>query len=187
MRTPRRLVTLVLAASAGLSLAACSSTVHATASPAPTAQEETSEAAAPPIEEAGDTGAADPGTEDPGTEATGSDDLPIPGGGVPGNDGLCQAVVGWFGYVGLSLLAVDENGEVNPSDVVPLLEQLRDAPRDHRDADAALLDAADDVSAATGQVITDVESGGDLYTAIGGLEEPVTAFGNACTAAGVTV
>jgi hypothetical protein len=134
------------------------------------------------VEEAGDTE-----TADPGTEATGSDDLPIPGAGVSGDEGLCQAVVGWFGYVGLSLLAVDENGEVDPADVVPLLEQLRDAPQDHQDADAALLDAADDVSAATDQVIDDVESGGDLYTAISGLEEPVTAFGNACSAAGVTL
>jgi hypothetical protein len=42
------------------------------------------------------------------------------------------------------------------------------------------------VSAATDEVIDEVESGTDLFTAIGGLEQPVTDFANACTAAGVT-
>jgi len=69
-------------------------------------------------------------------------------------------VVGWFGYVDLSLLAVDENGQVDP---------------------------AGDVSTATDGVIDELESGADAFTIIGGLEEPVTVFANACAAAGVTL
>jgi hypothetical protein len=89
--------------------------------------------------------------------------------------------------VSLSLLATDDNGQVSPDDVVPLLEAMRDAPQSHQDAGAALLDSAEDVSAATDEVIDEVESGSDLYTAIGGLEQPVTDFADACTAAGVTL
>jgi hypothetical protein len=32
------------------------------------------------------------------------------------------------------LAATDESGRVDPADVVPLLEQLRDAPAEHQDA-----------------------------------------------------
>jgi hypothetical protein len=181
MRTPRRLATLTLAATAGLSLAACSSTVHATGSPAPTTSETSaSEPSDPPMEETGDTETVPSGT------STDGEDLPEPGAGVPGDAGLCQAVVGWFGYVSLSLLATDDDGQVDPDDVVPLLEAMRDAPQSHQDASAALLGFAEDVSGATDEVIDEVQSGGDLYTAIGGLEQPVTDFANACTAAGVT-
>jgi hypothetical protein len=183
MRTPPRLATLALAAAAGLTLAACSTTVQATGTPALTTQSDTNEPTVPPMEEAGETQTADPS----GPEGTDGEDLPVPGAGVPGDAGLCQAVAGWFGYVGLSLLAVDENGEVDPADVVPLLEALRDAPDAHQDAGTALLDAAADVSDATDRVIDEVESGADLYTALSELEEPVTAFGNACSAAGVAV
>src|SRR3954469_18293880 len=108
MRTPRRLATLTLAATAGLSLAACSSTVHATGSAAPTTEATASEPTDPPMEEISDTQTVAP-------ESTDGEDLPEPGAGVPGDQGLCQAVVGWFGYVGLSLLATDDNGEVDPA------------------------------------------------------------------------
>src|SRR4051812_20186404 len=180
MRTPRRLATLTLAATAGLSLAACSSTVHATGSPAPTTQTSASAPSDPPMEQAGDTETV------PSDTSTDGEDLSEPGAGVPGDEGLCQAVVGWFGYVSLSLLSTDDNGQVNPDDVVPLLEAMRDAPQAHQDASAALLDSAEGVSAATDEVIDEVQSGTDLYTAVGGLEQPVTDLANACTAAGVT-
>jgi hypothetical protein len=180
MRTTRRLATLTLAATAGLSLAACSSTVHAKGSAAPTTQPSASETTDPATEEAGDTQTV------PSDAPTGDEDLPEPGAGVPGDEGLCQAVVGWFGSVSLSLLAADDNGNVDPADVVPLLEAMRDAPQGHQDAGAELLDSAEAVSAATDEVIDEVESGTDLFTAIGGLEQPVTDFANACTAAGVT-
>jgi hypothetical protein len=184
MRTPRRLATLTLAATAGLSLAACSTTVHASGSAAPTTQTSTqasaSEPADPPMEPAGDTETV------PSDSSADDGDLPEPGAGVPGDEGLCQAVVGWFGYVSLSLLSTDDNGQVNPDDVVPLLEAMRDAPQAHQDASPALLDSAEGVSAATDEVIDEVQSGTDLYTAVGGLEQPVTDFANACTAAGVT-
>ena len=180
MRTPRRLATLALAATAGLSLAACSSTVHAKGSAAPTSESSASGSTDPATEEAGDTQTV------PSGSSTGDEDLPEPGAGVPGDEGLCQAVVGWFGYVSLSLLSTDDNGNVNPADVVPLLEALRDAPQAHQDASPALYHSAEGVSAATGDVIDAVQSGTDLYTAIGGLEQPVTDFANACTAAGVS-
>jgi hypothetical protein len=180
MRTPRRLATLTLAATAGLSLAACSSTVHAKGSAAPTTESSASENTDPPTQEAGDTQTV------PSGSAADDEDLPEPGAGVLGDEGLCQAVVGWFGYVSLSLLSADDNGNVDPADVVPLLEALRDAPQGHQDASGELLDAAEAVSVATDEVIDEVESGTDLFTAVGGLEQPVTDFANACTAAGVT-
>ncbi|NYJ04297.1 hypothetical protein [Petropleomorpha daqingensis] len=181
MRTPRRLAILTLAATAGLSLAACSSTVHATGSAAPTTESAGGESTDPATEEAGDTQTV------PSGSSTDDEELPEPGAGVPGDDGLCQAVVGWFGYVSLSLLAADDNGEVDPADVVPLLEALRDAPQGHQDASADLLDSAEAVSSASDEVIDELQSGTDLYTAVGGLEQPVTDFANACTAAGVTI
>ena len=184
MRTPRRLATLALAATAGLTLAACTTTVHAAGSPAPTteATSESSSTAADPTTDSSES--SSPTTDVP---VPGGENLPEPGAGVPGDEGLCQAVVGWFGYVGLSLLAVDENGQVNPDDVVPLLEALRDAPQSHQDASPELLAAAADVSDATDGVIDAVQSGTDLYTAFGDLEQPVTDFGNACASAGVSI
>jgi hypothetical protein len=190
VRTPRRLATLVLAASAGAALAACSTPVSGSATPVPRSQEASADPAAPPVEEAGDTDPAPSGAPEttPGTGTTGSDDdLPVPGAGVPGDAGLCQAVVGWFGYAGLSLISVDENGDVDPATVVPLLEAMRDAPADHQDASAPLLAAADDVSAATDGAIDRLESGTDVFTAFESLTQPVTDFGAACAAAGVTV
>ncbi|SFT74738.1 hypothetical protein SAMN05660657_02788 [Geodermatophilus amargosae] len=190
MRTPRRLAALVLAVSASAALAACSSPVSGTATPVPQGQEASTDPAAPPVEEAGDTDPAPdeaPGTA-PGTGTTDADDdLPVPGAGVPGDAGLCQAVVGWFGYAGLSLVSVDENGHVDPATVVPLLEAMRDAPADHQDAGAPLLAAADDVSAAADEAIDLLESGTDVLTAFESLTQPVTDFAAACTSAGVTV
>jgi hypothetical protein len=139
MRTPRRLATLALAASAGLTLAACSTTVEAR--PVASPQSTVSEPTDPPMEEAADTGT--PATDTPDADTSSSDtssdggdgeEIPEPGAGVPGDEGLCQAVAGWYGYVGLSLLATDESGQVDPADVVPLLEALRDAPQGYQDA-----------------------------------------------------
>jgi len=180
MRTPRRLATLTLAATAGLSLAACSTTVHAKGSAAPTPESSVSEPSDPPMEETGDTQTVPSGT------STDPDELPEPGAGVPGDAGLCQAVVGWFGYVSLSLLAADDNGQVDPADAVPVLEALRDAPLGHQDASADLLALADDVSAATDDAIDQVRSGTDLYTAVGGLQQPISDFAYGCDAAGVS-
>ncbi|NEM07236.1 hypothetical protein [Geodermatophilus normandii] len=186
MRTSRRLATLVLAVSASAALAACSSPVSGTATPVPQGREASTDPSAPPVEEAGGTDPA-PG-EAPGTGTTTTDDdLPVPGAGVPGDAGLCQAVVGWFGHAGLSLVSVDENGHVDPATVVPLLEAMRDAPADHQDASAPLLAAADDVSAATDEAIDQLESGTDVFTAFESLTQPVTDFGAACTSAGVSV
>ncbi|MGY1780482.1 hypothetical protein [Geodermatophilus sp. SYSU D01036] len=185
MRTPRRLAA-VLALTAGASLAACSTAVGGSATPVPRSAEASTEPAAPPVE-AGET---EPVTDPaPGTDSVpaGDDDLPVPGAGVPGDEGLCQAVAGWFGYVGLSLISVDETGYVDPAGVVPLLEALRDAPAGHRDAGAPLLAAADAVSAATDAAIDDVQAGGDVITAVTDLTGPVTGFGTACAAAGVDV
>ncbi|MGY1730750.1 hypothetical protein ACI798_04445 [Geodermatophilus sp. SYSU D01045] len=193
MRTPRRLATAVLALTAGASLAACSTAVSGSATPVSQGSEASTEPAAPPVEE---TGGTEPVTDPaPGTEPapgsgsvpTSDEDLPVPGAGVPGDEGLCQAVAGWFGYVGLSLISVDETGYVDPAGVVPLLEALRDAPAGHRDASAPVLAAADAVSAATDAAIDDVQSGGDVITAVTGLTGPVTEFGTACAAAGVSV
>jgi hypothetical protein len=179
MRTPRRLATLALAATAGLSLAACSSTVHATGSPAPTTGTSAGESSTPPAEPAGDTQTVPSGNPL-------DENLPEPGAGVPGDAGLCQAVVGWFGYVSLSLLAADDNGQVDPATAVPLLAALRDAPRGHQDASAELLALARDVSAATDDAIDQVQSGTDLYTAVSNLQQPVTDFAYGCDAAGVS-
>ncbi|MGY1603021.1 hypothetical protein [Geodermatophilus sp. SYSU D00815] len=187
MRTPRRSATLALVAAAGLTLTACSTTVRAEAKPVETTAAEATEPADPPVEETGATATPEP--TEPSTPATGTggEELPIPGAGVPGDAGLCQAVAGWYGYVGLALFGVDENGNIDPAEIVPLLELLRDAPQDHQDADAALLAAADDVSAATDEVIDEVEGGTPLLDAIAILDQPITTFGDACIAAGVAV
>jgi hypothetical protein len=68
-----------------------------------------------------DAGSSGMGTGSTSSDSTSSEDIPEAGAGVTGDEGLCQAVGGWQGYVGLSLLAT-ESGQVNPSDVVPLLE-----------------------------------------------------------------
>jgi hypothetical protein len=183
MRTTRRLATLTLAATAGLSLAACSSTVHAKGTAAPTTESSapsTSESTAPATEEAGDTETV------PTDTSTDGEDLPEPGAGVPGDAGLCQAVVGWFGYVSLTLLSADGNGQVSPADAVPVLEALRDAPAGHQDASADLLALARDVSAATDDAIDQVQSGADIYDAVGSLQQPISDFAYGCDAAGVT-
>ena len=183
MRATRRLATLALAATAGLGLAACSTTVHATATPAPKPS-----AAAPSdtMEEAADTGS--PETSAPETDSTDStSDLPVPGDGVTGDEGLCQAVAGWYGYVGLSAFAASDDSGVDPATVVPLLRELRDAPKAHQDASGPLLAAAADVSSATDDVIDEVQGGTDLISALQELDGPITAFGEACTAAGVSV
>jgi hypothetical protein len=183
MRTTRRLAVLTLAATAGLSLAACSTTVHAKGSAAPTTESSASsetETSSPATEEAGDTETV------PSATPTDGEDLPEPGAGVPGDAGLCQAVVGWFGYVSLTLLSTDDNGNVNPADAVPVLEALRDAPAGHQDASADLLALAADVSAATDDAIEQVQSGTDIYTAVGGLQQPISDFAYGCDAAGVS-
>ena len=188
MSTTRRLATLTLAATAALGLAACSTSIEAKG--VPSSQEQTD----PPVQEAGDTDPAEPTETEPvetdpstTTTTTGDEDLPVPGDGIPGDAGLCSAVVGWFGYAGLSLIAVDENGNVDPADIVPLLEAMRDAPADHQDASGDLLDSADDVSAATDQVIDQIESGANALDAFSSLEQPLTTFSEACVAHGVQV
>ena len=70
---------------------------------------------------------------------------------------------------------------------MPFLEQLRDAPASYPDAGPEVSAAAVDVSTATDQVIADVESGADPVTAVGTLDEPLTAFADACHSAGVDV
>ncbi|WP_369253815.1 hypothetical protein [Geodermatophilus amargosae] len=185
MRTPRRLAAFALASCASAALAACSTPVGGTATPVPQGQEASADPATPPVEEAGDSDPA-PGPA-PETGTAGDEDLPVPGAGVPGDAGLCQAVVGWFGYAGLPLVSVDEDGHVDPAAVVPLLEAMRDAPADHQDAGAPLLAAAADVSAATDEAIDELGSGADVFTAFQSLTQPVTDFGEACVAAGVSV
>jgi hypothetical protein len=191
MRTTRRLATLALAATAGLGLAACSATVHATATPAPKPSAAVPSDSMPSdtMEEAADTGS--PETTAPETGSTGStdgtSDLPVPGEGVTGDEGLCQAVAGWYGYVGLSAFAANEDGTVDPATVVPLLQELRDAPKAHQDASGPVRAAAADVSSATDGVIDEVQAGTDLISALQELDGPITAFGDACTAAGVSV
>ena len=190
MRTTHRLAGLALTLAAGTSLAACTSSVTGEAtlvsgsSPAATSEPVPEPVADPapegpaeePAEPAGGTVPADTG-----------DDLPVPGAGVPGDAGLCQAVVGWFGYAGLALLSVDETGYVDPAGVIPLLEAMRDAPAGHRDASPDLLAAADEVSSATDAAIDDIGSGTDVLAAFEGLTPPVTDFADSCIAAGVSV
>jgi hypothetical protein len=195
MRATRRLATLTLAATAGLGLAACSTTVRPTVTASPMTQQ---------ISAAADTGghrtnapgpATAPSTPAPSTPAadTGSDDtgshgVPEPGYGVHGDEGLCQAEAGWDGYAGLALAAASADGaHVYPDDVVPVLEQLRDAPTAHEDASPDLLAAASDLSYATDAVITEVTAGADAAQAMGELDDPFTAFANGCIAAGIQV
>jgi len=114
--------------------------------------------------------------------------LPEPGYGVYGDEGLCQAVAGWYGYAGLALVGASaDGGHVFPDDIVPILEQLRDAPTAHEDADPDLVDAASDLSFATDDVITEITSGADAAQAMGELDDPATTFLDGCIAAGVSV
>jgi hypothetical protein len=201
MRPNHRLASLALAATAGLALAACSSTVDPTVDAAPMAQQvavaarttpppRTSTPPAPrstpaPTSPADDT-ANDTSTDDTGT--TDSQDLPEPGYGLYGDEGLCQAVAGWYGYAGLALVGASaDGGHVFPDDIVPILEQLRDAPTAHEDASPDLVDAASDLSYATDEVITEITSGADAAEAMGGLDDPATTFLDGCIAAGVAV
>ncbi|SNR94728.1 hypothetical protein SAMN04488107_0789 [Geodermatophilus saharensis] len=197
MRTRPRLAGLALALAAGASLTACTTSVTGEATLVSAAQDATPEAGgtttdptpAEPTEPTDEPTAPTPA--EPTAESvpadTGGEDLPVPGAGVPGDAGLCQAVAGWFGYAGLALISVDETGYVDPAGVVPLLEALRDAPADHQDASAPVLAAAEDVSAATDAAIDDIESGTDVFVAFEGLTQPATDFGTACAAAGVSV
>ncbi|MGY1617661.1 ATP-binding protein [Geodermatophilus sp. SYSU D00691] len=94
MRTPRRPAALALVAAAA----------------------EASETADPPLEETGSTGTADPTAAPTGTDG---EQLPVPGQGVPGDVGLCQAVAGWYGHVALALFGVDGTGAIDPAEIVP--------------------------------------------------------------------
>ena len=195
MRTTHRLAGLALALAAGTSLAACTSSVAGEAtlvsgsSPAATSEPSPEPSPEPDPEPDPEGPAEEPAVPAGGTvpAGTGDDDLPVPGAGVAGDAGLCQAVVGWFGYAGLALISVDETGYVDPAGVVPLLEAMRDAPAGHRDASPDLLAAADEVSAATGAAIDDIGSGTDVLVAFEGLTPPVTDFADSCIAAGISV
>jgi hypothetical protein len=203
MRPTRRLASLALAATAGLALAACSSTVDPTVDAAPMAQKVAVAAgatAAPrtsthtppapqpsPAEEPSTGNTSADGTDTSGS-SSGTDNLPEPGYGVQGDEGLCQAVAGWYGYAGLALVGASADGrQVFPDDIVPILEQLRDAPTAHEDADPDLVGAASDLSYATDEVITEITSGADAAQAMGELDDPATTFLDGCIAAGVSV
>lgn len=198
MRAPRRLATLTLAATAGLGLAACSTTVHPTVTASPMTQQITAAAhtgghrttapgpattSSTPSTPTEDTSTA---TDAPAPDT--SSEMPEPGYGVHGDEGLCQAEAGWYGYAGLALAATSADGShVYPDDVVPFLEQLRDAPTAHEDASPDLLAAASDLSYATDAVITEITAGADAAQAMGELDDPFTAFANGCIAAGIQV
>jgi hypothetical protein len=213
MRPNRRLASLALAATAGLALAACSSTVDPTVDAAPMTQKvavaadtgaaphtsthtppapQTSPAppssTVPQPSPADDTAADDTSSADDSGYSSGSEDLPEPGYGVYGDEGLCQAVAGWYGYAGLALVGASaDGGHVFPDDIVPILEQLRDAPTAHEDADPDLVDAASNLSFATDEVITEITAGADAAEAMGELDDPANTFLDGCIAAGVSV
>jgi hypothetical protein len=204
MRAPRRLVTLTLAATAGLGLAACSTTVHPNVTASPMTQQITAAAhtgghrpTAPgpattpgtPTEDTSTATATTPSTPSTPTDASTPDTGPEePGYGVHGDEGLCQAEAGWYGYAGLALAAASADGaHVYPDDVVPFLEQLRDAPTAHEDASPDLLAAASDLSYATDEVITEITAGADAAQAMGELDDPFTTFADGCIAAGIQV
>jgi hypothetical protein len=204
MRTTRRLATLACAATAGLTLAACGSTIGTSVSAQQPAPSSAPHSPAPPAQPAADTGhatnsspsagrapAGDTSTGDTSTDATsmdgtaGSDeDLPVPGDGETGDAGLCHAEAGWYGYVGLVIVSAD-GGSAEPSDVVPFLEQLRDAPGAYPDASQVVYDAAVDVSTVTDEVIGEVRSGADPAQAAAELDGPISALADTCRAVGV--
>lgn len=200
MRSPRRpltLAALALAATGTLTLTACTTTVHpnvdaagitqqvaeaastggahATTSNTPEAPSSTP---APQSSSAGDTTTA-------GSAA--GQDLPEPGYGVHGDEGLCQAEAGWYGYATLSLVGASADDQVWPDEIVPVLEQLRDAPTAHEDASPDLVSAASDLSYATDEVITEITSGADAAQAMAALDDPFTTVANACVAKGIQV
>ena len=194
MRSPRRpltLAALALAATGSLTLTACQTTVHANVDAAGITQD---------VAEAADTGAAHTSAhtataptgspaDDPSTDTGTSDgeNLPEPGYGVNGDEGLCQAEAGWYGYAGLALVGAAADDQVWPDEVVPVLEQLRDAPTAHEDAGADLLAAASDLSYATDEVITEITSGADAAQAMAELDDPFAAFADGCLAEGIQV
>lgn len=210
MRTPRRpltLAALALAAAGGLTLTACATTVHATVDAAGSTQD-VAEAAdtggahshspsptvpaggatslpTAPNQTAGDTtDGADTGASD---SSSGDQSLPEPGYGVTGDEGLCQAEAGWYGYAGLALVGASADDQVWPDEIVPVLEQLRDAPTAHEDANPDLLDAASNLSYATDDVITEITAGTDAAQAMAELDDPFTTFANGCLAEGIQV
>jgi hypothetical protein len=212
MRSPRRpltLAALALAATGSLALTACQTTVHANVDAAGITQD-VAEAAdtgaahtsartptvptSPPAGDtstgsAPDTTTTDTSAGDASTDTSTSDgeDLPEPGYGVSGDEGLCQAEAGWYGYAGLALVGASADDQVWPDEVVPVLEQLRDAPTAHEDAGADLLAAASDLSYATDEVITEITSGADAAQAMAELDDPFTTFANGCLAEGIQV
>jgi hypothetical protein len=205
MRATRRLATLTLAATAGLGLAACSTTVHPSVTSSPMTQHisvagrtgaaHTSAAGTPgpATTEGTPTGTstppdASPPAADTAAPGTGGDGVPEPGYGIHGDEGLCQAEAGWYGYAGLALAGAGADGaHVYPDDVVPFLEQLRDAPTAHEDASPELVSAASDLSYATDEVISEITSGADAAQAMAELDDPFTAFADGCIAAGIQV
>ena len=203
MRATRRLATLTLAATAGLGLAACSTTVHPTLTASPMSQQISAAAdtgghrttapgpATTPNTPTDETPAADdstaPDTTAPDTTAPDTS-AEEPGYGVHGDAGLCQAEAGWYGYAGLALATAGADGaHVYPDDVVPFLEPLRDAPTAHEDASPDLLAAASDLSYATDEVITEITSGADAAQAMAELDDPFNALADGCIAAGIHV
>jgi hypothetical protein len=213
MRTTRRpltLAALALAASAALTLSACRTSVSANvdttgitqdvavAADTGAAHPSSHSAAAPATPQGPAAGATTPddptpddttgdaGATDDGGAADGQD-LPEPGYGVSGDEGLCQAEAGWYGYAGLALVGASADDQVWPDEVVPVLEQLRDAPTAHEDASADLVDAASDLSYATDEVITEITAGADAAQAMAELDDPFTTFANGCLAEGIQV
>jgi hypothetical protein len=178
MRSPRRpltLAALALAATGSLALTACQTTVHPNVDAAGITQD---------VAEAADTGAAHTSAH---TSTSDGEDLPEPGYGVSGDEGLCQAEAGWYGYAALALVGASADDQVWPDEVVPVLEQLRDAPTAHEDASADLLTAASDLSYATDEVITEITSGADAAQAMAELDDPFTTFADGCLAEGIQV
>lgn len=202
MRTSRRPLTpaaLALAATGALALTACGTTVHPTVGAAPLTQhvapaartggahQPTSTVPAPPTSSAAAAATTTPDAADSGTAGDSGTALPEPGYGVHGDEGLCQAEAGWYGYAGLALVGAASDGQVWPDEVVPVLEQLRDAPTAHEDAEPDLLDAASNLSYATDDVITEITAGADAAHAMADLDDPFTTFADGCIAAGIQV
>jgi hypothetical protein len=212
MRTPRRPLTLAAFALAAttaltltaLTLTACHTTVHANVDTAGITQDVAPAAdtgshhtsprtpTTSPGSPSDDTSAGattDTGTtaDDTSADSTSADDLPEPGYGVTGDEGLCQAEAGWYGYAGLALVGAAADDQVWPDEVVPVLEQLRDAPTAHEDASADLVAAASDLSYATDEVITEITAGADATQAMAELDDPFTTFADGCLAEGIHV
>src|SRR5690242_14985555 len=146
-RRPQTLAALALAATGALALTACSTTVHANVDAAGITQQ-LAEAAhtggahattshtpsAPSSPTAAPSSPADGAPADDSTGSASGEDLPEPGYGVHGDQGLCEAEAGWYGYASLSLVGAAADDQAWPDEIVPVLEQLRDAPTAHEDA-----------------------------------------------------